>query len=67
MFYLYLRNRFNNFHNKLNLYMKRILFITKEALDNFAKNNYNEFSELKSTRENLWKRYHRVKTEETWC
>ena len=38
--------------------------VTKEDLDNFAKNNSNELSELKGTRENLWKRYHRAKTEE---
>lgn len=36
----------------------------KKDLDNFAKNNSNELSELKGTRENLWKRYHRAKTEE---
>ena len=36
----------------------------KEDLDNFAKNNSNELSELKGKRENLWKRYHRAKTEE---
>ena len=38
--------------------------VTKEDLDNFAKNNSNELSELKGMRENLWKRYHRAKTEE---
>ena len=38
--------------------------VKKEDLDNFAKNNSNELSELKGTRENLWKRYHRAKTEE---
>ena len=38
--------------------------VTKEDLDNFAKNNSNELSELKGKRENLWKRYHRAKTEE---
>ena len=37
---------------------------TKEDLDNFAKNNYEEYSNLMGKRENLWKRYHRVKTEE---
>ena len=36
----------------------------KEDLDNFAKNNSNELSELKGKRENLWKRYHRAKTED---
>ena len=38
--------------------------VTKEDLDNFAKNNSNELSELKGTRENLWRRYHRSKTDE---
>ena len=38
--------------------------VTKEDLDNFVKNNSNELSELKGMRENLWKRYHRAKTEE---
>ncbi len=36
---------------------------TKEDLDNFVKNNYEELRILKGTRENLWKRYHRAKTE----
>lgn len=38
--------------------------VTKEDLDDFAKNNSDELSELKGKRENLWKRYHRAKTEE---
>lgn len=38
--------------------------VTKEDLDNFAKNNFNELNELKGKRENLWKRYHRAKTED---
>ena len=38
--------------------------VTKKDLDNFAKNNFNELNELKGKRENLWKRYHRVKTED---
>ena len=38
--------------------------VTKEDLDNFAKNNSNELSELKGIRENLWKRYHIAKTED---
>ena len=38
--------------------------VTKEDLDNFAKNNFNELNELKGKRENLWRRYHRAKTEE---
>ncbi len=37
---------------------------TIEDLDNFAKNNYNEYSNLMGKRENLWKRYHRAKTED---
>lgn len=38
--------------------------VTKEDLDNFAKNNNEELRVLKGTRENLWKRYHRAKTKE---
>ena len=37
--------------------------VTKEDLDNFVKNNYEELRILQGTRENLWKRYHRAKTE----
>lgn len=37
---------------------------TIEDLDNFAKNNYDEYSNLMGKRENLWKRYHRAKTED---
>ena len=37
--------------------------VTKEDLDNFIKNNYEELRILQGTRENLWKRYHRAKTE----
>lgn len=37
---------------------------TIEDLDNFAKNNYKEYSNLMGKRENLWKRYHRAKTED---
>ena len=37
---------------------------TKENLDNFAKTNYEEYKNLIGKRENLWKRYHRAKTEE---
>lgn len=36
---------------------------TKQDLDNFAENNYEELSTLKGRRENLWKKYHRAKTE----
>src|SRR5699024_174259 len=39
------------------IFMHENNIITKEDLDNFAKNNFNELSELKGTRENLWKRY----------
>ena len=38
--------------------------VTKEDLDDFAKNNSDELSKLKGIRENLWKRYHRAKTED---
>ena len=37
---------------------------TIEDLNNFAKNNYGEYQNLMGKRENLWKRYHRAKTEE---
>lgn len=37
---------------------------TKEDLDNFAKNNYEEYQNLMGKRENLWKRYHRAKNED---
>lgn len=37
---------------------------TKEDLENFAKNNYEELSTFKGKRENLWKKYHRAKNEE---
>ena len=36
---------------------------TKEDLDNFAKTNYEEYKKLMGKRENLWKKYHRAKTE----
>lgn len=38
--------------------------VTKEDLDDFAKNNSYELSELKGKRENLRKRYHRAKAED---
>lgn len=44
------------------MYEKNI--VTKEDLDDFAKNNSDELSKLKGIRENLWKRYHRAKTED---
>ena len=31
---------------------------------NYSKNNSDELSELKGKRENLWRRYHRAKTED---
>ena len=37
---------------------------TKEDLDTFSKNNYEEYRNLMGKRENLWKRYHRAKTTE---
>ena len=37
---------------------------TKEDLEAFAKNNYGEYRNLMGKRENLWKRYHKVKIEE---
>lgn len=37
---------------------------TKEDLEKFAKNNYEKYQNLMGKRENLWKRYHRAKTEE---
>ena len=55
---------------KLNEYSEQVRFMatnkieTKEDLENFAKNNYEVLSALKGKRENLWKKYHRVKTEE---
>lgn len=37
---------------------------TKEDLESFAQNNYEEYRNLMGKRENLWKRYLRTKTEE---
>ena len=37
---------------------------TKKDLELFAENNYEEYRNLMGKRENLWKRYHRAKTEE---
>jgi len=37
---------------------------TKEDLESFEKNNYEEYRRLLGKRENLWKRYHRTKSEE---
>ncbi len=36
----------------------------KEDLEEFAKNNYEEYRNLMGKRENLWKKYNRAKTEE---
>ena len=55
---------------KLDLFSKQTEFMvnnkieTIEDLDNFAKNNYKEYQNLMGKRENLWKRYHRAKTED---
>ena len=48
--------------NPINLETNKIE--TKEDLDNFVKNNYEEYQNLMGKRENLWKRYHRAKTED---
>lgn len=37
---------------------------TKGDLESFAKNNYENYQNLMGKRENLWKRYHRAKTED---
>lgn len=37
---------------------------TIEDLDNFAKNNYEEYQKLMGKKEDFWKRYHRTKTED---
>lgn len=37
---------------------------TIEDLETFSKNNYEEYRNLMGKRENLWKKYHRAKTEE---
>ena len=55
---------------KLNEYSEQVRFMatnkieTKEDLDNFAKTNHEEYKNLMGKRENLWKKYHRAKTEE---
>ncbi|MCI8346318.1 MAG: relaxase/mobilization nuclease domain-containing protein [Bacilli bacterium] len=55
---------------KLDLFSKQTEFMvnnkieTIEDLDNFAKSNYEEYQNLMGKRENLWKQYHRSKTEE---
>ena len=37
---------------------------TKEDLEYFSKTNYEEYRKLMGKRENLWKKYHRTKSEE---
>lgn len=55
---------------KLDSYSKQAEFLidnkieTKEDLEVFAKNNYEEYQNLMGKRENLWKKYHRAKTED---
>ena len=54
---------------KLDSFSEQTIFMvankieTKEDLESFAKNNYEEYRNLMGKRENLWKRYHRAKTE----
>ena len=54
---------------KLDEYSNQIIFMkknnieTEEDLNNFSKNNYDEYKNLISKRENLWKQYHKIKTE----
>lgn len=55
---------------KLNEYSEQVRFTannnieTKEDLEYFSKTNYEEYRNLMGKRENLWKRYHRAKSEE---
>ncbi len=55
---------------KLDEYSEQVRFMTnnnietKEDLNNFSKTNYEEYRKLMGKRENLWKRYHRTKSEE---
>lgn len=55
---------------KLESYSKQTEFMidnkieTKEDLETFVKNNYEKYQNLIGKRENLWKRYHRAKTED---
>ena len=44
--------------------MKKTNIKTEEDLNNFSKINYDEYKNLMDKRENLWKQYHKVKTEE---
>ena len=56
--------------SKLDKYSEQVRFMannnieTKEDLEYFSKSNYEEYRKLIGKRENLWKRYHRAKTEE---
>lgn len=36
---------------------------TIEDLESFTKNNYEKYTNLRGKRKNLWKRYHRAKTD----
>ena len=55
---------------KLDEYSKQVRFMasknieTKEDLEYFSKTNYEEYRNLMGKRENLWKKYHRTKSEE---
>ena len=44
--------------------MKKNNIETEEDLNNFSKINYDEYKNLMDKRENLWKQYHKIKTEE---
>ena len=56
--------------SKLDEYSKQVRFMasknieTKEDLEYFSKTNYEEYRKLMGKRENLWKKYHRAKSEE---
>lgn len=45
-------------------FMAKYKIETIDDLKKFSKNNYQEYSLLMGKRENLWKRYHRAKSEE---
>ena len=55
---------------KLDEYSNQIIFMkknnieTEEDLNNFSKNNYDEYKNLMDKKEKLWKQYHKVKNEE---
>lgn len=44
--------------------MKKNNIETEEEVNNFSKTNYEEYKNLMDKRENLWKQYHKIKTEE---